>query len=641
MTTLIREDEITDPYRAVIAKSRYSRWIDEYGRRETWRETVQRYVDYIAAKADLTPDEKAHLRYNVMNHKVLPSMRLMMTAGEAAERSPIAIYNCSYISVDDARAFDESLFILMNGTGLGFGAEKHSVEKLPSIPAEMTVSDEVITVHDSKEGWAQAYREVISSLYRGEIPKWDLRQLRPEGARLRTFGGRSSGPKPLNDLFEFTVKMFVSAAGRKLSTLEVHEIMCMIGSIVVVGGVRRSALISLSSLDDDDIRDSKSGNWWEGKEHLALANNSAVYHAKPSRTLFDAEWDALVKSGSGERGIFNLAGAKRHAPSRRDHKLLEGTNPCGEIVLRSAGVCNLSEVIVREEDTLEELSEKVSLAAKMGTWQASITNFTYLRPIWQQNAEEEALLGVSMTGIMGHPVLNGKEGKEKQIEWLKELKRIAVLTNRREARRIGINPAKAVTTGKPSGTTSELTHTSSGIHAWHDRFYTRRVRMAKTDPLTAFLIDAGVPHETDFYNDKSEVFSFPRKAPETAVIRGEMSAIDQLENWLVYKTHWTEHNPSITVSVKPEEWDDVGDWVFEHFDNITGVSFLPYEDHTYQQAPFETITEESYSDSLKGMPESINWEFLSAYELEDTTVSSQQLACVSGVCDISDLVGVK
>lgn len=638
MSDLIENGDIRDPFRGFIAKSRYARWIEEYGRRETWGETVNRYVDYISAKADLTPDEKAHLRYNVLNHKVMPSMRLMMTAGEAAERSPISIYNCSHITVDNVRAFDESLFVLMNGTGLGFTATRKAASELPVIPEEINTSEEVILVEDSKEGWAQSYRELIASLYRGELPKWDLRQLRPEGARLRTFGGRSSGPEPLNELFEFTVKIFATARGRRLSTLDVHEIMCKIGAVVVVGGVRRSALISLSSLDDDMIRDAKSGEWWVNKPHLALSNNSAVYSKKPTRELFDVEWDALVASGSGERGIFNLAGGKASAPSRRKKGPIEGTNPCGEILLRSAGVCNLSEVIIEPDDTLDTLKSKVALASKMGTWQASITNFTYLRDVWRKNAEEEALLGVSMTGSAGHSVLNGSTKDGEQARWLDELKKVAVLTNRREAKRLGINAAAAVTCNKPSGTVSTLTNTASGLHPWHDDYFIRRVRISKTDPIAEFLIDSGLPAETDFYNDRSWVFSFPFKSPEGAITRNDRTALEQLEDWLVWKTHWTEHNPSVTINVKDDEWEEVGDWVFEHFDLITGLSFLPYSDHTYEQAPFETINNEQY-DTLKAtIPEAIDWSRLSLYELEDMTAGSQTLACQAGACDVSDLI---
>lgn len=638
----IRNGEIDKPYRSFISKSRYSRWIPEYGRRETWEETVCRYVDFIGAKADLTPDERAHLRYNVLNLKVMPSMRLLMTAGEAAERSNIAAYNCSFIVVDDLRAFDEALYILMNGTGLGFGVERHDVEKLPSVPDLIVPSEEVITVHDSKEGWAQSYRELVAALFRGELPKWDLRQLRPEGARLKTFGGRSSGPAPLNELFEFTVKIVLDARGRKLTPLEAHEIMTKIGSVVVVGGVRRSALISLSSLDDDEIRDSKSGvNWWSTKPHLSLANNSAVYYGKPDREAFAQEWDALVKSGSGERGIFNIAGAKQNAPSRRKVGPLRGTNPCGEIVLRSAGVCNLTEVVVNADDTLDDLKVKVSLASKMGTWQATLTNFPYVRDIWRQNAEEEALLGVSLTGTEGHTVLNGSEGFDKMGEWLSAMKNVAVATNRREAKRLGINRAAAVTCVKPSGTVSQLVGVSSGLHQWYAKYFIRRVRVTAIDPIAVFLREAGVPHEVDTYNSKNTVFSFPFAAPEGAITRHDVGAIDQLEKWLVIKEHWTEHNPSVTVYVAPDEWDAVRDWVYEHFDKITGLSFLPKEDenHTYVQAPYEEIDEETYNKLEAAMPH-INWDFLPLYELEDTTTSSQNLACVAGQCDLSDLVTV-
>lgn len=635
----VRDGEITNPYRSFISKSRYSRWIPEYGRREKWGETVQRYVDFIGAKADLTPDERAHLRYNVLNHKVMPSMRLLMTAGEAAERSNIAAYNCSFIVVDDVRAFDEALYILMNGTGLGFGVEKEDVAKLPPVPDTIVPSEEVIVVHDSKEGWAQSYRELIAAIFRGELPKWDLRQLRPEGARLNTFGGRSSGPAPLNELFEFTVKTLLAARGRQLRPIEAHEIMCKIGSVVVVGGVRRSALISLSSIDDEEIRDAKSGNWWETKPHLALANNSASYTSKPAEEVFDAEWAALVASGSGERGIFNLQGAKRNAPSRRKTGPLRGTNPCGEIVLRSAGVCNLSEVVVNADDTLEDLKVKVSLASKMGTWQATLTNFPYVREVWRENAREEALLGVSLTGTEGHTVLNGSQGYDVMGEWLREMKKVAVLTNRREAKRLGINPAAAVTCVKPSGTVSQLVGVSSGIHPWYAKYFIRTVRASAADPLATFLTEAGVPVETDVTNDRNLVFSFPFAAPEGAITRHDRSALDQLNLWLTFKENWTEHNPSVTIYVGQDEWDDVKAWVLEHFDKITGLSFLPRldDDHTYAQAPYQEIDKETYEARLAEMPE-INWDFLPLYELEDTTTGSQSLACVSGQCDVSDLI---
>lgn len=864
--------------------------------------------------------------------------------------------NCSFIAINDLRCFDEALYILMCGTGLGFSAEKKHIRYLPEVPSDFVQTDEVIVVHDSKEGWASAYRELIATLWRGELPKWDLRQLRPEGARLKTFGGRSSGPEPLNELFEFTVRMVVGAKGRKLKPIEAHDLMCKIGSVVVVGGVRRSALISLSSLDDADIRDAKSGEWWNDSPHRALSNNSAVYNSKPSRKQFDEEWGALVASGSGERGIFNLAGAKTHVPERRDASKIMGTNPCAEILLRDKGFCvtpdtplitkdgiydigtlrdqevevwngnkwstvtvrrtrkntnvvrvqfgdgsyldctpdhkfsvknrftkewsqveaqnlmdskyvmqvqptvilsvggetvpeaytlgfavgdgtvwndrvyidlygekdqncpvegsrfkkyipkgysverqrvlttlkpnqvreirdggfreiatwdkssalrffagladadgsvvssggiriylsgennardaqlvltkfgikssvnlcqkagtetnlgvrsrdlwylqitdardlptsrldasrgheskfkgkfqtvrsvtelegtsdvycfnepenhmavfanvytyqcNLTEVIVEPDDTLEDLKAKVSLATKIGTWQSTLTNFPYLRDEWRENAEEERLLGVSMTGQMGHATLNGSNGPLQQVRWLKELKKVAVTSNRKEARRLGINPAAAITTVKPSGTVSTLTNTSSGMHAWHDKFYIRTVRCDKNDPLATFLEDGGIPMEEDVMNPKAVVFSFPFKAPEGALVRDDMPALKQLETWLVYKTHWTEHSPSVTVSVRPEEWEEVGDWVFEHFDLITGVSFLPHSDHVYKQAPFQSISEKEYDKAVKNFPKSIDWTLLPVYETEDTTTGSQTLACTSGVCEIPDLV---
>ena len=638
MQNFIENGDLTDPFRSFISKSRYARWIEEYGRRETWEETVNRYADFFGPKVDLSPEDKHELRDAILNHEVMPSMRAVMTAGEALERSNVAGYNCSFIAINDLRCFDEALYILMCGTGLGFSAEKKHVRYLPEVPAEIKPSDEIIVVHDSKEGWASAYRELIAALFRGELPKWDLRQLRPEGARLKTFGGRSSGPEPLNELFEFTVKMVADARGRKLKPIEAHDLMCKIGSVVVVGGVRRSALISLSSLDDAEIRDAKSGEWWVETPHRALSNNSAVYNSKPSRKQFDDEWAALVASGSGERGIFNLAGARTHVPERRDASKIMGTNPCAEILLRDKGFCNLTEIIVRETDTLDDLKRKVAQATKIGTWQSTLTNFPYLRDEWRQNAEEERLLGVSMTGQMGHPVLNGRNGRKERNRWLKELKQVAIVTNRKEARRLGINPAAAITTVKPSGTVSTLTNTSSGMHAWHAEFYIRTVRCDKNDPLAVFLTDGGVPVEDDVMNPKAVVFSFPFKAPEGALTRDDMSAIDQLETWLDYKTHWTEHSPSVTVSVKPEEWAEVGDWVYEHFDLITGVSFLPHSDHVYKQAPFQTITEEEYNKAVAEFPDHIDWTLLPVYEVEDTTTGSQTLACTAGVCDVVDLV---
>jgi len=631
MTEFIKNGDLTDPFRSFISKSRYARWIPEYNRRETWEETVNRYADFIAPKVGLSPEDKSELIDNILNHRVMPSMRAIMTAGEALERSNVAGYNCSFIAVDDLRAFDEALYILMCGTGLGFSAEKRHVRYLPEVPAEIVATDRVIVVEDSKEGWARAYRELVEALFRGELPKWDLRQLRPEGARLKTFGGRSSGPGPLNELFEFTVFTVAGARGRRLKTIEVHDLMDKIGSVVVVGGVRRSALISLSSLDDDDIRDAKSGEWWNEHPHRALSNNSAVYNSKPTRSKFDTEWDALVASGSGERGIFNLAGARAHVPERRDASQIQGTNPCAEILLRNMGFCNLTEIIVREDDTLETLKVKVAMATKIGTWQSTLTNFPYLRPEWKKNAEEERLLGVSMTGQMGHKVLNGTEGRKERKRWLTELKHVAVMTNRREARRLGINPAAAITTVKPSGTVSTLTNTASGMHAWHDLFYIRTVRCDANDPLAEFMKDAGVPWEVDVMNPKAIVFSFPFKAPEGAMTRNDQSAIDQLETWLDYKMYWTEHSPSVTVSVKPEEWAAVGDWVFEHFDLITGISFLPYSDHVYKQAPFQTVDEQTYMDALAAMPKQLEWDWLSVYETEDTTTGSQTLACTAGV----------
>lgn len=633
---MLFEGELADPFRSFISKSRYARYIDEWGRRETWTETVDRYCDYFAAKVDLTPDEKASLRWNIKNQRVMPSMRSLMTAGEALERSNIAGYNCSAVAVNDPRVFSETLYVLLNGTGLGFSVESRYVNKLPEIP-QLVKSDEVIQVEDSKEGWALSYQLLIDGLYRGEICDWDLTQLRPEGARLKTFGGRSSGPEPLDKLFNFTVDIFKKAAGRRINTLEAHEIMCMIGSVVVVGGVRRSALISLSDLSDELIRDAKSGEWWDGKPHLALSNNSAVYRRKPSKKKFDEEWNALRLSGSGERGIFNLGEIDNQNPERRKEGKANLTNPCGEILLRNMEFCNLSEVIVRPDDTLDDLKEKISLATKIGTWQSTLTNFPVLREEWRSNAEEERLLGVSLTGQMGHKVLNGSAGEKELIRWLKELKKTALSVNKKEAKRLGINPSASITCVKPSGTVSLLTGVSSGMHAWHSEYYIRSVRVDTKDPICDFMKDAGVPHEIDFYNPKATVFYFPFEAPAAALTRNDMSAIDQVKMWLTYKKYYTEHNPSVTVSVKEEEWDAVRDFVYENWENVGGLSFLPHSDHTYKQAPYQECSKEEYEELAKKMPDKMDWSRLPLYEFSDRTTGTQELACSAGVCEIADV----
>lgn len=642
--TRIVNGEIAIPYQSFIAKSRYSRWLPEENRRETWEETVQRYINFMSRteagrKINVYEWERAYKA--IYNLEVMPSMRALMTAGEALKRENLAQFNCSFIAVDDPRAFDEALYILMNGVGLGFSVEEKHVNKLPVIPTTIgQATHEIIVVEDSKEGWAKAYKKLLACLWLGHIPRIDVTQVRPAGARLKTFGGRASGPQPLVDLFSFTIAKFKGAAGRQLTSLEAHDIMCKIGDVVVVGGVRRSALISLSDLNNNEMATAKSGEWWNDFGHRRLANNSAVYNVKPDRDTFSNEWNTLRESGSGERGIFNKESALRGSNSRRDWSLIEGTNPCGEILLRSKGLCNLTEVIVYEHDTIESLSEKTQIATMLGTVQSSLTNFNYLRPEWKENAEEERLLGVSMTGQMGHRVLNGSEGDDLLIKWLDWLRVLAVTSNKTYADQVEINQSAAVTTVKPSGTVSQLTGSASGQHAWHDLFYNRNVRADNKDPMTEFLKAIGVPNAPDVMApNTTTVFSFPIKAPDGALTRNDMTAIQQLDKWKIYKEHWTEHNPSITINVKDDEWEEVGNWVYENWDVVGGLSFLPYDGGSYVQAPYETITEEQYHEKVSQMPE-IDWSFLEFYEFEDTTTGSQTLACVSGECDVVSIGSV-
>lgn len=626
-------------YQMYIHRSRYSRFIDELSRRENWEETVDRLINFYVAKF---PEHenilKKELQKSIFEMKVMPSMRSIMTAGAALERDNISGYNCSYIAVDNVKAFSEALYILMNGTGLGFSVERQFIASLPCVAEEFYDSDTIIQVKDSKMGWATSLHELLTLLWIGKIPKWDLSKLRPAGARLKTFGGRSSGPDPLNELFEFCVKTLSNAKGRKLNSLECHDIMCKIGAIVVVGGVRRSALISLSNLSDERMRHAKTGQWWEEHVHRALANNSAAYTEKPEIGIFMKEWLSLYESKSGERGIFNRTSAVKQAKltGRRETDGIDfGTNPCGEILLRPEEFCNLSEVVVREDDTLETLKHKVKVATILGTFQSTLTDFKYIRNIWKKNCEEERLLGVSLTGIMDHSVLSGraKGGLEQLSEWLSELKQVTINTNKLWAGKLGINQSVAITTVKPSGTVSQLVDSASGIHARYAAHYIRTVRQDKKDPLGQFLKDAGVPCEDDVTKPHATwIFSFPQKAPSTAVFRNDMTAIQQLEHYMVFKKHWCEHNPSITVYVREHEWMEVGSWVYKNFDDIGGVSFLPHSDHSYKQAPYQEITEEQYKELSGKMPH-IDWN--SFVELSDTTEGSQELACGSASgCEI-------
>ena len=620
-------------YQAFIHTSRYARWLEDEGRRESWSETVDRYMGNVVGY-DIDHKIYNALREAILSLEVMPSMRAMMTAGAALDRDNTAGYNCSYLPVDDPKSFDEAMFILLCGTGVGFSVERQFVSKLPEIP-ELFESDTTIVVKDSKEGWAKALRQVIALLYSGEIPKWNVSRIRPAGARLKTFGGRASGPAPLVDLFNFVVHVFKEAQGRKLSSIEAHDIMCKIGEVVVVGGVRRSAMISLSNLSDDKMRHAKSG---EFPAHRYLANNSVAYVEKPDSLSFMREWMALVESGSGERGVFNRQASKNQAAKngRRDPNYDFGTNPCSEIILRPYQFCNLTEVVVRATDTVDDLERKVRLATILGTIQSTYTNFPYLRKVWQRNTEEERLLGVSLTGVQDNPLMTAKnKGLDKTLERLRE---VAVATNTEWAERLGINCSAAISCNKPSGTVSQLVDSSSGIHARYSPYYIRTVRGDNKDPLTQFMKDQGIPSEPCVYKpDQTTVFSFPVKAPTNAVVTSDLSAIDQLETWLMYQRHWCEHKPSVTINVKKDEWFEVGAFVYEHFDEMSGVSFLPYDDHIYQQAPYQECTKDEYKELMKTMPKSIDWTKLSEYESEDTTKSSQTFACTGETCEIVDI----
>jgi ribonucleoside-diphosphate reductase alpha chain len=635
------------PLQEFIHKSRYARWIDAEGRREHWHETVQRYVDYFS-KFEYFP---AHRIYEaIASLKVMPSMRALMTAGPALDRDPIAGFNCSFVAVDDPRAFDEILYILMCGTGVGFSVERQYIAKLPVIGAKVAIDhegkaqvviseqleplDHTIVVRDSKGGWAGAFRELLKHLFAGRIPKWDVSKVRPAGAKLKTFGGRASGPQPLVDLFNFTVATFKGACGRKLTSIECHDIICKVADIVVVGGVRRSALISLSNLSDDRMRVAKSGQWWEIDPQRALANNSAVYTERPQAEIFMKEWLSLIESKSGERGIFNKAAAVKKAQEtgRRDHTKVAGTNPCAEISLRSAGLCNLSEVVIRHNDSLFDLLDKVEIATIIGTYQSMLTKFRYVRDIWRQNQEDERLLGVSLTGIMDHPVLSQTTAEAAQ--WLRAMKEHAVQTNRKYAEMLGINPAAAITTVKPSGTVSQLVDSASGIHPRYSEYYIRTVRADKKDPLAQLMRNQGFPVEDAFGKEHTtDVFSFPVQGPEHGVFRNDRSAVEQLEHYLMFQNHWSEHNVSNTIYVKDHEWLEVGAWVYKHFDSLAGVSFLPHSDHSYRQAPYQECTREEYLALLEKMP-SFDWDALALYERDDSTVNTKELACTAGACEL-------
>ena len=635
-------------YQQFIHKSRYARWLPEEKRREEWHETVSRYFDFfkqqLKKNCDYDLDKKTidYLSNKVMKLDVMPSMRALMTAGPALEKENIAGYNCSYVPVDHPKAFDEILYVLMCGTGVGFSVEKKYTRNLPSVADEFHNTETVIMVRDSKLGWAKAFREIVTLLYAGQIPRWDVSNVRPAGARLNTFGGRASGPAPLVDLFNFAIETFTKAKGRQLTPLECHDLVCKVGEIVVVGGVRRSAMISLSDLDDRDMRDAKSGEWYRVEAQRALSNNSAEYENKPDNIgTFMEEWLALYKSGSGERGIFNRQASKKVAArnKRRDADFEFGTNPCSEIILQPFQFCNLSEVVVREGDTEEDLLDKVEAATILGTMQATLTNFKYLRRQWKDTTEKERLLGVSLTGIMDHKILSGDiHNKALLNTLLVNLKDKAVAVNKMWSKRFGINQATAITCVKPSGTVSQLVNAASGIHARHNDYYIRRVRGDKKDPLTQFLKSQNVPIEDCVMKpDSTSVFSFVEKAPDGAITRNRRTAIEQLDHWLAYAQHWCEHKPSVTISVNEDEWLGVADWCWRNFDDLSGISFLPNFGHVYQQAPYEDIDEIKYHKLKKNQPTKINWNELALYEQEDNTKSSQTLACSAGSCEVVDV----
>ena len=642
-------------YQSFIHLSRYARWDYDKTRRETWEETVDRYFNFFkdhlkeTCNYEVEEEDLKQLRKAVVNLDIMPSMRCLMTAGEALKRENVAGYNCSYVKVDSPRSFDEILYILMNGTGVGFSVEEEYVNKLPAVAEEFYETESVIVVRDSKLGWAKALKELYGMLWMGQIPTWDLSKVRPAGTPLKTFGGRASGPEPLEDLFKFSISIFQNAKGRKLKSVEAHDLVCKIAEIVVVGGVRRSALISLSNLGDREMRYAKSGNWWETNVQRALANNSVNYKEKPDVGTFMREWLSLYDSKSGERGIYNSMSAKRTTEKlnqekdkdgqniiRRDAREDFGTNPCSEIILRSREFCNLTECVVRGWDDTKSLKKKVRFATILGTWQSTLTNFKYLTGEWKRNCNEERLLGVSLTGIMDNADTNGSTGGLDGR--LRELRKEAIKTNKEWSEKLGIPQSAAITCVKPSGTVSQLVDSASGIHARHNPYYIRTVRGDNKDPITKFMKDQGFPCEPDVTKpNHTTVFSFPMKSPDGAVCRQDMTALEQLELWKTYQEHWCEHKPSVTISVKEDEWVDTASWVYNNFDDISGISFLPFSDHTYKQAPYQDCSEEEYEELYSKMPKNVDWTGLSDYEQKDYTAGSQELACSAGVCEVVDL----
>lgn len=630
---------LSGEYEQFIHASRYARWLPEKGRRETWEETIDRYLDFFEDRGQIDDYERSELFEAIQSTNVMPSMRALMTAGPALERDNVAGFNCSYIAIDHPRCFDELMYVLMCGTGVGFSCERQYIAKLPEVAEEFYDTETVIKVRDSKLGWATAFRELLALLYSGQIPKWDTTGVRAAGERLRTFGGRASGPEPLEDLFRFSVSLFRGASGRRLTSIEVHDLCCKVADIVVVGGVRRSALISLSNLTDDRMRRAKMGQWWVDNPQRALANNSICFTEKPDFVSFLNEWTSLYESKSGERGIFSRTAAENQAAKsgRREPNADFGTNPCSEIILRPNQFCNLSEVVVRAGDTVEELKEKVRVATILGTLQSTLVDFRYLRPIWKRNTEEESLLGVSLTGIMDHEILSDPDSVALPTI-LEELKSVAIETNKIWSEKLGVNQSVAITCVKPSGTVSQLVDSASGIHPRFSEYYIRTVRADQKDPLAIFMKEQGFPCEPDVMKpDNGYVFSFPKAAPNGAITVKQVGAMDQLRLWKIYQDHWCEHKPSITVYYRDEEFLEAGQWLYNNFDSVSGISFLPYSDHTYKQAPYQEITKEQYEEALEQMPEDVNWSMLSVYEEDDNTSGTQTMACTGNSCEMVDI----
>ena len=618
----------------------YSRWIEEENRRETWIETVDRYMNFMRENLDdaLSPEEYQEIHDAVLRQEVMPSMRLMWSAGEAAKATNVAAYNCSYIAPTKIEDFAEIMYVSMCGAGVGFSIESQTAQQLPQIKKQTGERLPAHIVHDSKEGWCNALTAGLRTWFTGKDVDFDFSKLRPEGARLKTMGGRSSGPGPLRDLMDFTRRKILARQGRRLSNLDVHDIICKIGDIVVSGGVRRSALISLSDFDDIEMRDAKKGQFYIKDPQRSLANNSTVYNEKPSATQFMEEWLALAKSGTGERGIFNRGGLKHQVPARRwkvlkDDEPTWGTNPCGEIILRSKEFCNLTEIVARQEDTEDTLMRKARLATILGTYQSSLTDFPYISKDWKENCDEERLLGVSVTGQWDSQAV-------RDPEVLKKLLAEARRVNKIYAARFGVAPSTAITCVKPSGTVSQLVDASSGMHPRHSEYYIRRIRISATDSLFQMLKDQKVPYKPEVGQASGSantyVIEFPVKAPKSAKFRDDVSAITQLEHWKMVKQNYTEHNPSVTISVGDGEWIDVAHWLYGNWDILGGLSFLPREETVYQLAHYEAITKERYDEMKKTFP-AIDFSQIVLYEKDDTTSGAKELACVSGVCEIQEL----